>query len=184
MSPTTANRSAHLALFARVLRRAALVLVFAGIGCAGYRLGPTSGLAPGARTIQIAFFENLTKEPRLVEAVNGAFRKRLQQDGTYRLETTGAGDLVISGKLKQFTRNGVSYTPGDVLQVRDYSLALIAEVVVTERATGKVLLTREITGTSTIRVGADLASGERQALPLIAEDIARRAATLIVDGTW
>ena len=71
-----------------------------------------------------------------------------------------------------------------MLQVRDYSLALIAEVVVTERATGKVLLTREITGTSTIRVGADLASGERQAVPLIAEDIARRAATLIVDGTW
>jgi hypothetical protein len=161
-----------------------LALLLAGIGCAGYRLGPTAGLAPGARTVQVLFFENLTKEPRLAEAVNHAFRKRLQQDGTYRLQTASAGDLVVSGKLTKFTRNGVSYTPGDVLVVRDYSLALTAEVVVTERATGKVLLSREITGTTTLRVGNDLASGERQAVPLIAEDIARRAATLIVDGTW
>ncbi len=91
---------------------------------------------------------------------------------------------MITGKLKQFTRNGVSYTPGDVLQVQDYSLVLTAEVVVTERATGKVLLTRELTGTTTLRVGSDLASGERQAAPLIAEDLARRAVALVVDGTW
>ncbi len=168
----------------RVTRAAVFAVVLASLGCAGYRLGPTGGLAPNARSVQIAFFENLTKEPRLVEAVSHAFRKRLQQDGTYRLETAGAGDLVVSGKLKRFTRNGISYTLGDVLQVQDYSLVLTAEVVVTERATGKVLLTREITGTSTIRVGNDLASGERQALPLIAEDLARRATTLIVDGTW
>ncbi|MST00767.1 MAG: hypothetical protein EXS29_05600 [Pedosphaera sp.] len=170
--------------FARILRGATIVAVLASLGCAGYRLGPTGGLSATARTVQVAFFENLTKEPRLVEAVSHAFRKRLQQDGTYRLETAGAGDLVVTGRLKQFTRNGVSYTPGDVLQVQDYSLVLTAEVVVTERATGKVLLTREITGTSTIRVGNDLASGERQAVPLIAEDLARRAATLIVEGTW
>jgi hypothetical protein len=31
---------------------------------------------------------------------------------------------------------------------------------------------------------ADLASAERQAVPLMAEDLARRFKTLLVDGTW
>lgn len=184
MRLTTASHFARLFHVAHVARIATLLAVFAGLGCAGYRLGPAGGLSTTARTVQVAFFENLTKEPRLVEAVSHAFRKRLQQDGTYKLETAGAGDLVITGKLKQFTRNGISYTPGDVLQVQDYSLVLTAEVVVTERATGKVLLTRELTGATTLRVGRDLASGERQAAPLIAEDLARRAVALVVDGTW
>ena len=35
-----------------------------------------------------------------------------------------------------------------------------------------------------IRAGSDLASAERQGVPLIAEDLARNAASLIVDGNW
>ena len=40
------------------------------------------------------------------------------------------------------------------------------------------------TGATTVRVGSDLSSGERQAVPLIADELARRATALIVDGDW
>ena len=37
---------------------------------------------------------------------------------------------------------------------------------------------------TTIRSGADLASAERQAAPLLAEDLARKIADALADGTW
>jgi hypothetical protein len=63
-------------------------------------------------------------------------------------------------------------------------LQLIVKISARERATGKVLVDREVMGTTSIRVGADLASAERQAIPMLADDLARRATSLIVDGTW
>ena len=65
-------------------------------GCAGYKLGPTNGLEAGARTIQINPPVNQTLEPRLAVELNQQLRKQLQRDGTYRLETRGEGDVIVS----------------------------------------------------------------------------------------
>jgi hypothetical protein len=153
-------------------------------GCAGYKMGPTNGLPAGAKSIQVNLFHNNTIEPRLVEAVSSALRKQLQQDGTYRLATQDDGDIVVNGTIARFERSGLSYQPGDILTVRDYSLQIIARIVAKERGTGKVLLDREITGRTTIRTGSNLSSAERQAIPMIAEDFARIATSLLVDGPW
>lgn len=161
-----------------------LCLAALAAGCAGYRLGPTNGETAGARSVQVSFFQNETREPRLVDAVSSALRKRLQQDGTYRLDTHGQGDIVLTGTLTRFDRAGVSYQPGDVITVRDYNLVLTAKVTATERATGRVIFERLVTGKSTMRIGADLGSAERQAVPLVAGDLAKNAAALLVDGAW
>jgi len=153
-------------------------------GCVGYTAGPTNGLAPGAQSVRVEFFENNTLEPRLVTAVNRALKRNLQEDGTYRLSTAGPANLVVTGELVDFKRNGVSYTPGDTLAVQDYSMELVAKIKVTDRTTGDVIVEQEITGNSTVRVGNDLTSGQRQAVPLIAEQLARQATSLIVDGDF
>lgn len=153
-------------------------------GCAGYRLGPTNGETAGGKSVQVNFFQNQTGEPRLVEAVNSALRKRLQQDGTYRLDTRGAGDVVLTGVLTRFDRAGISYQPGDIVTVRDYNLSITAKITATERGSGRVIFDRLVTGKSIIRVGTDLGSGERQAVPLIADDLAKNTASLLVDGAW
>src|SRR5262249_15952081 len=72
----------------------------------------------------------------------------------------------------------------DVLTPRDYRLTITAQVVARERSTGRVLLDRKISGYSDIRIGPDLTSSEREALPLIAEDLARNATAALVEGTW
>ncbi len=153
-------------------------------GCAGYRLGPTQPELTGGKTIQVNFFENKTLEPRLVEAVNHALRKSLQQDGSYKLNTRGDGDVVVNGALLRYERQGVSFQPNDILTVRDYLVTLTVKVTATQRASGKVMLDREVTGRTTIRVGTDLTSADRQALPLLAEDFARKATSLLVEGAW
>jgi hypothetical protein len=153
-------------------------------GCAGYRLGPTNGMVAGEKSIQVNFFQNKTTEPRLLEAVNSAFRKKLQQDGTFRLNTSGDADIIVSGEITRFDRSGLTFQPGDIITVRDYNLALTVRLKATERATGKVLLDTPIIGHTTIRVGNDLVSAERQAVPMLAEDLARNAAGALVDGKW
>ena len=159
------------------------VLALSAGGCAGYRLGPTLGEAGRGKSIQVNYFQNQTLEPRLVQAVGQALRRNLQQDGTYKLSTR-EGDIIVNGVILGYQRQPLSFQPADILTVRDYQVLMTAKITATERASGKVLLDREVTGHTTIRVGNDLPSVERQALPLLADDLARNATTLLAEGTW
>lgn len=153
-------------------------------GCASYKLGSTADFKAGSRSVEVQFFKNTTLEPRLVSAVNHALRKELQQDGTYRLETRGDGDVVITGNITQFDRTPISFVTADVITARDYSISLMASIKATERSTGKVLMQRNVAGRTTLRIGTDLASAERQAVPLLAADLARNATAHLVNGEW
>jgi hypothetical protein len=156
-------------------------LLFAGCG---YQLGPTNGIPAGSRSVQVNLFQNTTWEPRLSEPVATSLRRWIQRDGTYRLATQGDADIIVDGIILEFNRSGISFQPSDVRTVRDYELSAVAQVTATERATGKVLFDSKVMARTTIRTGPDLASSERQAAPLIAEDMARRITSLLVDGTW
>jgi hypothetical protein len=161
-----------------------LGLLVIGGGCAGYRLGPTNSAVSKERSIQVQFFENRTTEPRLPEAVNHALRKTLQQDGSFRLASQNDGDILVNGTILEYQRTGVSFRPEDTLTARDFRVRLAARVTATERATGKVVVDQRVEGTTMVRFTSDLASAERQALPLLAEDLARAATTLIAEGSW
>ena len=41
-----------------------------------------------------------------------------------------------------------------------------------------------ITSRTTVRLGDDLASAERQALPLLSSDLAKRIVALLAEGEW
>lgn len=153
-------------------------------GCAGYRLGPSNGLTAGTKSIQVSPFANATLEPRLGEAVTTAVRKGLQRDGTYRLATQRDADIVVTGEITRYNRLELSYQPHDILTVRDIKLTLTAHVTARECSTGNVILDCTVTGETPIRAGPDLTNAERQALPLLAEDLSKKVASLLVDGRW
>jgi hypothetical protein len=169
------------------MRAAALLFAVSGlalVGCAGYRLGPSNGVEAGTRSISVRPFINATLEPRLIEAVSTSLRRSLQQDGTYRLETSGDGDVIVTGVITRFRRNQLAYRANDTLTVQDYSLELFADVSAIDRSSGKTNFTRTVFGRTSIRVGADLASAERQAVPLLAADLAHNITAAVTDGTW
>ena len=153
-------------------------------GCAGYKLGSTTGFPAGSRSVQINPFVNNTIEPRLSDAVTSQLRKQLQQDGTYRLDTKGEGDVIVTGSIVEYDRSGLSFIPTDVVTPREFRIVLTAQVVARERNSGKVLLQRRVSGHTNVRIGADLSSSERQAVPLLAEDLARNITSVLVDGDW
>jgi hypothetical protein len=161
-----------------------VLLALAGCGCAGYRLGPTNPAATEGRTVQVRFFENQTLEPRLVGSVNQALRRVLQQDGSLKVRTHGDADLLLSGVIVSYDRLPLAFQPRDVATVKDYEIRLRVKVKAVERLTRKAVLDREISGRTTVRVGSDLASAERQGIPLLAEDLAKNITALLAEGAW
>jgi hypothetical protein len=174
-------------IFAAIGHRIFLIaLAVALAGCAGYQLGPTNGIPAGSRSVRIQPFVNKTHEPRVPEYIAISMRKQLQQDGTYRLETSSSErpDIMVSGEVTRFARRGLSYQTNDVLTPQEYTLTLTARVVAVQTSTGKTNLDREVTGFTYIIVGNDQSSAERQAIPLLADSLARNAVSLLVDGEW
>ena len=168
----------------RLSASACLLAVLLLAGCAGYRLGPTNGMSAGAKAIQVNPFVNDTLEPRLSEPVTLEVRKGLQQDGTFKLATHGDGDIIVTGVITKYDRTALSFQPKDVLTVQDYRLTISAHILAIDRITGKTNVNQIVQGRTAYRVGSDLVSAERQAIPLAAVDLARKAVAAIVDGTW
>jgi hypothetical protein len=159
------------------------ILIFAG--CAGYHLGPVNpNVRAGETTIEIVPFNNQTLEPRLGDAVTQALRERIQSDGTYRLATREPGDIVVSGVITSYSRNAVSFLSTDVTTAKNYQIEIVAHVIVRDRASGKTLLDKNVSGYTLTQTGTELFEEERQAMPLLAEDLARHVVEEITEGSW
>jgi len=166
--------------FIRILFLA--LALFVVTGC-GYTLGPTNGLAAGDKKIQITPFLNHTLEPRLGDAVTTALRQSIQRDGTYHLATHGDADIIVTGTISKYDRHELNFEPHDVLTVKDFRVNVEA----------KITARNVNTGTSTnwtaaaytlVRVGSDLTSSERQALPDLADQLAKTVTDSLVNGSW
>jgi len=154
------------------------------VGCASYKLGPTGDIKAGERSIQIMPFQNQTMEPRLTDYITMALRNRFQQDGTYRLATQNDGDYLLSGKIIDLTRSGISYNPNDLVTMRDYRLRVTVQISLIDRSTGKTISQKNISAHTVVLAGSDMASAERQALPVLSDELARNVVTAITEGGW
>lgn len=153
-------------------------------GCAGYRLGSVNGDAAGEKTVEVQPFNNQTLQPRLGDAVTQALREQLQTDGTYRLATGEPGDLVISGIIRSYEREGLGYLNRDATTTQNYRVAITVHIIVTDRVSGKTIMERDVKGHSLVNVGSDFASSERQAAPLLAANLAQNITALLTEGAW
>lgn len=160
-------------------------------GCAGYHLGPVNpSTVAGEKSIEIVPFNNQTLQPRLGDAVTQALRERVQADGTYHLATHTPGDIVVTGEITGYTREGVSFLPTDVATTVNFRVDVTARVSARDRQTGKTLLNKngqdyvDVQGYTLVQVGTDLADAERQAMPLLAEDLARNITQMLTEGSW
>jgi hypothetical protein len=141
-------------------------------------------MAAHEKSVQVNPFSNQTLEPRLTDAVTSQMRKQLQLDGTFQLATHDPGDIVVSGVITRYQRHEITFSSTDTLTVHNYQLSLTANVTARDRSNGKVVLDQPVTGYTIIQVGSDLTSTERQALPLLATDLAKNVTALLADGSW
>jgi hypothetical protein len=153
-------------------------------GCAGYHLGSVNGDVAGEKSVQIMPFVNNTLQPRLNDDITQALRERLQSDGTYRLATGEPGDLVVSGVIRSYERQGLGYLNQDSSTTQNYLVTVTVHVTVRDRVSGKLRLDRDVTGHTLVNVGPDFASSERQAAPLLAANLAQNLTELLNEGAW
>jgi hypothetical protein len=153
-------------------------------GCAGYQLGPVNGVRAGEKSVEVQPFNNQTLQPRLGDALTESLRERLQTDATYHLATREPGDLVVTGIIRQYTRQGLGYLNSDVATPENYRVDMLVHVTARERLTGKLILDKDVKGHTFVHIGNDLASAEREALPLLAEDVAQNITEMLTEGAW
>ena len=153
-------------------------------GCAGYQLGPVNGASAGAKSVEVQPFNNQTLQPRLGDALTESLRERLQSDATYHLATREPGDVVLTGVIRQYTRQGLGFLSSDVATPENYRIDMLVHVTARERLTGKIVLDKDVKGHTFVHIGNDLASSEREALPLLAEDVAQNISEMLTEGAW
>jgi len=153
-------------------------------GCATYHLGPVNGAVAGEKSIEVLPFNNQTLQPRLGDSLTQALREQLQTDGTFHLDTQGGGDVVVSGVVRNYQRQGVAFLNTDAATPEDYRVEVVVRVTARDRASGKLLLNRDVKGHVLVHIGSDLASAERQALPLLSNDLAQNITEVLTEGAW
>jgi hypothetical protein len=166
--------------FIRVLFFAVVLSMAAGCG---YTVGPTNGLTAGEKKIQITPFLNHTLEPRLGDAVTTALRQNIQRDGTYHLATRGDADIIVTGTITKYDRHELNFEPHDVLTVKDFRVNVEAKITARNVTSGSST-NWTATAYTLVRVGSDLTSSERQAMPDLADQLAKTVTGSLVDGSW
>jgi outer membrane lipopolysaccharide assembly protein LptE/RlpB len=120
--------------------------------------------------------------------VANAVVKQLHQDGTYVVTNSQDADAILTGTVTEVERRPARSVRGNVLQTREFNLYLRVDYKVTDRLSGRVLDSREVSGTTSFFVtgsnnlAADVNQDERQALPIAAEDMAIRLVSQIGEG--
>jgi hypothetical protein len=168
----------------RVWKISPIFFVLLLAGCSSYHLGSVNGDVAGEKSVQIMPFVNNTLQPRLNDDITQALRERLQSDGTYRLATSEPGDLVVSGVIRSYDREGLGYLNQDSSTIQNYHVTVTVHVTVLDRVSGKLRLDRDVKGHTLVNVGPDFASSERQAAPLLAANLAQNITELLTEGAW
>lgn len=154
---------------------------FFAFGCAGYHIGPVT--KRNFKSIAVPMFRNTTLRPQIEAQISNAIIQRLQEDGSLSVEPEPRADVVLKGSIIKYNREALRSLRTDTGVPREYEITITVRVEATDRRTGEtVLKSTVVEGKSDVFIGEDQQSAEEQALPLIADDIAKRITGLLVEN--
>ena len=171
----------------RVLKFLLSGLMVLGLaGCSYYHLGPANGAISGEKSVDIRPFNNQTLQPWLGDAVTpGIARARIQSDGTYRLATSGQGDVILTGVIHGYDRQALSYLNTEYDHAEQFHGQHRGPCDRARTGFRQGDLDKEVKDHTLVHIGDDLASAERQATPLLAEDLSQNnPGELLTEGAW
>jgi len=162
---------------------AALLITLSLSGCAGYRIGDVKPhYLAGVRTIAIPTFRNETYQPRVEVLLTNTVIKQLQQDGTFRITTEDKADAVLRGTVRGVARTPARSVRGNVLATTEFNLTVGVRYSLIGRNGQPIVGPADVGGSTSFFVGSDVATDQRQALPLATEDLAVRLASQLSEG--
>jgi len=162
----------------------ALLMVVALSGCAGYRVGNTSGRdLQGVRSVYVPVAKNTSLQPDLQMTVTNAIVRRFNNDGTLEVNQDANADSELDVTITNVQQTAEASSTTDILITAEYRLTIEATVTYVNRRLGrKIFENYNVTGTTTFFTQSDIQEGIRQALPLAAEDLANNTVKLVTEG--
>jgi hypothetical protein len=163
---------------------AALVVILALSGCAGYRVGNISGRdLQGVRSVYVPVAKNTSLEPNLQMTVTNAIIRRFNDDGTLTVNQSANADSELDVTITTIDHNAIASSNNDVYVTAQYQLTIQATVTFVNRRLGrKIFENTSVSGQTTFFTQANIQEGERQALPLAAQDLANNTVKLVTEG--
>jgi len=176
----------------------ALAVTLAGLalgGCLGYRIGPAKPhYLQDVHSIAVPVFDNKTLIPRVETLVTDAVVKQFQQDGTYKITDAGKADATLKCEIARISRSPARSVVGNVLATSEFNLSMHVKYKLLGPDNKPLGPSGEVVGTTSFFVSTssttashqqvlgDVTSDERQALPLAAEELAKRLVTQLSEG--
>lgn len=162
---------------------AACVAALAMGGCA-YRVGSIAGEElGGVRTVYVPVVKNETYEPNISVMVTDSIIQHLHRDGTLRVVREADADSTLDVKLVEFDRRPQRSGRRDTRVASEYRVELKAEATFTKRGEAQPIMDGDkFTGETEFFIGQDLQEGERQAMGLLADDLARQIVAKVTEG--
>jgi hypothetical protein len=153
-------------------------------GCAGYRVGNTSGRdLQGVRSVYVPVAKNTSLEPDLQMTVTNAVIRRFNSDGTLEVNQNANADSELDIVITNVKHTPVRSSTSDILITAQYQLTIEAKATYVNRRLGrKIFENFTVNGSTTFFTQSDIQEGERQALPLAAADLANNTVKLITEG--
>lgn len=161
----------------------ALVVALSLSGCAGYRIGNVKPhYLEGIHSIAVPTFHNQSSQPRVEVLTTNTVIKQLQQDGTYQITSEKDADATLKATIRGVGRAPARSLRGNVLATTEFNLTINVTYSLVARD-GRVLVgPAPVNGTTSFFVGSDVATDQRQALPLAMADLAVRLTSQLSEG--
>jgi hypothetical protein len=162
----------------------ALFIVLSLSGCAGYRVGNISGRdLQGVRSVYVPVAKNASLQPDIQMTVTNCVIRRFNNDGTLTVDQTANADSELDLTITNVVQTAQASSTVDVNVTAQYAVTIQATATFVNRRLGrKIFENVQVSGTTTFFTQSDILEGERQALPLAADDLANNAVKLVTEG--
>jgi hypothetical protein len=161
-----------------------LLAALACSGCAGYRVGNISGRnVQGVRSVFVPVARNSSLQPDLQVTVTNAIIRRFNDDGTLEVNQDSNADSELDVTITDVRNSAIASSTSDVYVTAQYQVTITATATYVNRRLGrKIFENVPVSGSTTFFTQADIQEGERQALPLAAQNLAQNAVKLVAEG--
>ena len=162
-----------------------LVLTLALVaGCAtSYSWKPR---VPSAmRTVWVPSFRNETSLAEIGAISTRQIAREFQREGTFRLAAADDAALEIQGTVKSLANGVVGYNRRTLSRHVTSEFQMVAVVSVIDKREGKVLVdNKKYQAQTSMVVGQDVATAERDASGRLADDLARQVVDDVLNLKW
>ena len=141
-------------------------------GCMGYQLGGTR--PEGIETVFVAPVVNQTAEPAIELQITHALRQRIQMDGRLKLvDSPDKADAIMEVVLTEYLLSAIAFRSDLKTTAEQYRIRISANSTLKDAQTGKAITESETYGETTFFFESDLTTSKRNALPRVAQELAK-----------